>query len=185
LGSRALNALNRRPGTIISEIARMTVGTSTPPWALLRPEAYSMIQIIKKNGPGLRFFGDDSAHTHLLSKFTALRSILLYASDTTDVPLAELMEPFILALKSPETNSSIVGGALGSISKLLRCNFFYRFESAEATVALRALLRAVSHCRYECPEVLGDEGVLHRMLDVLSLVVDRDGNFLVFHSTFN
>lgn len=133
-----------------------------------------MIQIIKRNSSSVRFFGDDAMQAMLLYQFVSLHETLLRAFETTSVSLEDLLSPFISALRSSDTNSSIIAGCLGSIAKLLRCDFFHRFEPPEASVTLRKLVHAISRCRFECAEILGDEGALHRMLDVISLIVFKD-----------
>ncbi len=86
-------------------------------------------------------------------------------------PLERYLEPFIKVLRCPDVNGAIVASCLSSIAKIVRANFFHRFEGGPAVRALRALVTAVAQCRFESGDSTGDEIAMQRILDVLLLAV--------------
>lgn len=106
----------------------------------------------------------------MISGFAKLRADLaevddLYAFDTT-----QLLDPFLEVIRSQATNGFITSLALSTVS-----NFFayelITIDSPKLSIALRHLVDAVTHCRFEATDQAEDDGVLLKILSLMGDIV--------------
>lgn len=83
----------------------------------------------------------------------------------------DCLEPYLELLRMSEPNGPITIAALESLINLLEIGLFEQYSKAEAVLALRHIIAAISKLSLE-GEALGHEFALARLLDLLVLMVE-------------
>ena len=93
--------------------------------------------------------------------------MILFEED--GVPIEEILDPFLMVIRSEETSGPITGQALSAVNKFLKTLIYVDNvnDINDARIkALPSIADSVTHCRFEATDPDSDEVVLMKILQV-------------------
>lgn len=130
-------------------------------------------------GNGEIFNNDDLGHRKLssrqndpyLSGFVQLRLMLNKLNNLDDVDSLTICQPFLIILTASSVSGYITSMALDSLQKFFTLRIINE-NSKNYKVAIRELVDALTHCKFESSSQISDDAVLMKVLYLTHCIID-------------